>query len=1032
MATLEARAEATPAPSEPAEPSVLAVLVVRDGDAWLRQCLMGLANQTHPRIGVLAIDNGSTDGSADLLEAALGPDRVVRGRDNIGFGGAVALAMASDAAQRADYVLLLHDDTALDPSAVASLVEAAERVEGVGVVGPKVLDWDQPRVLREVGLSTDRFGYPYSPLEEDEIDQGQYDRIREVLYVSSCAMLISRRAWNRIGPPDERLSPAPDDLDFCWRARLAGFRVLMTPKAVARHRGATSRGERTGGAGPRRARYDIERVALASILKNYGLLSLVWILPLYFLQGLGRLGVLAATRRFQDAYQVLAAWAWNAVHFPGTLRRRVRAQAVRSVPDRSVRRSMAPAWIRLRRWAHTAAQSLLPGSLGEEDEELAPRAVRALRVARAHPVATAWGLAVLVAAVAYRDLLGVSPLTGGGLGSFPDSPVGFFRELLSGLRHTGLGGSHAASPALGVLGVGSVITLGSPALLEKVLLLGLPAVAAGACYRAVREVTHDTLPASVAAACYALSSLVLWGVSEGRIPALAFLAGLPWLVGKLAQPFDRGFRIQPARWLAGAGIGLAVLGSFFPGAVLAAGLVIAATALLPSTSAQRLRGILLTLCAVLVAAVLALPLTLELIRGGAGGLMDHGGQPSFAALARLSLGVGPGSWPTGFFLPVAAALSLVFLSQGVTRLALRSALAGALSLYMAWLAAAGYLPEALSNPVAYLGVAAFAMALLVGLGLADLLRGVGEATFGHRQLAAAAMAVVLGVGLGGQALQAAAGTWSVGGPNRAEPAYAIVGEAGAYRVLWIGDRQGDTFPAPGGLPDGVVAAGSASVRFAIRDPSGASVLDTGRPSSGDGYSALKTALSQVLAGETHHGGALLAPFGIRFVVARSGDLPVAAFHRMAGQVDLNQVPTRGLTIFRNEKAAPVAGLTENSDWRRAAGSADPLALEMLSAPRAEPLTATTDQSFELPVSSRSSLVLLGQQFDPRWKLRSPGGEPIAPLRAFGWAVGFRAESLPAGSGVTFGGQRSRTEEMVLLAALWAAALWLTRRPLKHG
>jgi GT2 family glycosyltransferase len=1031
MATVETRAGAASAPSGQAEPSVLAVLVVRDGSAWLRQGLMGLAKQTHPRIGVLAIDNGSKDGSADLLEAALGPDRVVRSPDNLGFSGAVSMALTSEAAQRADYLLLLHDDTILDPTAVAAMVEAAERVEGVGVVGPKVLDWDEPRVLREIGLSTDRFGYPYSPLEEGEIDQGQYDRIREVLYVSSCSMLVSRRAWSRIGPPDERLSPVQDDLDFCWRARLAGFRVLMTPKAVARHRGATVRGERTHGPGPGRVRYHTERAALASVLKNYGLLSLAWILPLSFLQGMVRVGIFAVTRRFQDAYQVLAAWAWNLVHLPGTIRRRVRAQAVRAVPDRSVRRSMAPAWIRLRRWAQTAAQTLLPGTRDEEEEPVS-RAVRVLRIARSHPVATAWVLAIVIGAVAYRDLLVASPLSGGGLGSFPRSPAGFFRELLSGLRHTGLGGSRAASPALGILGLGSVLTLGSPALLEKLLLLGLPAVAAVTCYRAVRDVTRQTLPASVAAACYGLSSLVLWGVSEGRIPALVFMAGVPWLAGKLAEPFDTGFRVHPARWLAGAGIGLAVLCSFFPGAVLAA-VVVAVSAVVPSMpGGRRLRGIALAFAAIAVAAVLATPVTLELVRGGAGGLADHAGRSSFAALSRLSLGGGPGSWPTGFFLPAAAVLGLVFVSKGAGRFALRSVVAIVLSLYAAWLAAAGYLPTALSNPVAYLGVAAFAMALLVGLGLADLLRGVGEATFGHRQLAAGVMAVVLGIGLGAQALQAAVGSWAIGGPARIEPAYALVGAPGPYRVLWTGDPRGDAFPAPGGLPDGVVSAGSASLRYAVRDPSGASALDIGRPSAGPGYSELEAALSQILAGETRHGGALLAPFGIQFVVAPSGELPPSAYRRLVHQVDLDQIPTRGLTIFRNAKAAPVAGVTDRSDWRRTAGAADPLSIEMLSASDAEPLVPTSDESFDTPTSSSPALILLAQPFDPRWRLLVEGREPATPIRGFGWAVGFRTEALPAGTQVAFGAQAARTEEIALLAALWAAALWLTRRPVKRG
>jgi GT2 family glycosyltransferase len=1030
MAIVETRAEASLVPSGQTEPSVLAVLVVRDGAAWLRTCLMGLAKQTHPRIGVLAVDNGSADGSAGLLEAALGPDRVIRSKDNVGFAGAVRIALASETAQQADYVLLLHDDTLLDPGAIAALVEAAERVDGVGIVGPKVLDWDEPRVLREIGLSTDRFGYPYSPLEDGEIDQGQYDRIREVLYVSSCAMLVSKDAWARIGPPDERLSPAQEDLDFCWRAKLAGFRVLMTPKAVVRHRGAGGRGEREATV-PARMRYHTERVALASLLKNYGLLTLVWILPLYFVQGSVRVGVFAATRRFQDAYQVLAAWAWNVVHLPGTLRRRVRVQAVRTVPDRSVRRSMAPAWIRLRRWAQTAAHTLLPGTR-EGEEEPIPRRVRVLRIARSHPVAAAWGLAIVLGALAYRDLLAASGLTGGGLGAFPVSPTGFFRELLSGLRHTGLGGSHAASPALGILGLGSVLTLGDPALLQKLLLLGLPAVAAAGCYRAVREVTRETLPAVVAAACYALSSTVLWGVSQGRLPVLVFLAGMPWLCGKLTQPFEPGFGVPVARWLAGTAIGLAVLGSFFPGSILAAGVVVTAVAVVPVADIRRTRGIVLGLLGAVMAAVLSLPLTLELLRGGAGAMADHGGQAQFGAIARLSLGGGPGSWPTGFFLPVAAIIALMYVSKGGARVAFRATAMVLLSLYLAWLAAAGYLPESLSNPAAYLGVAGFGMALLVGLGLTDLLRGVGEASFGHRQLGAGVMAMVLAVGLGGQALQAAAGSWEVGGPKRVEPAYALVDQPpSTFRVLWIGDLAGDAFPAPGGLPDGTVAAGPASIRYAVRDPGGASALDVGRPSSGAGYGALESSLTQILAGETRHGGALLAPFAIRFVVARAGDLSSAAYRRLVRQVDLDQIPTKGLTIFRDDKAAPVAGVTGTAEWRRAASSSDPLSIEMLPMPDVRSVTAVTDQSFDGATVSGPALLFLSQQFDSRWKLFQ-GQVPTGPSRAFGWGVAFRIDGTSPRWRVRYGGQSSRTLEICLLAALWAAALWLTRRPVKSG
>src|SRR5437867_2727133 len=127
-------------------------------------------------------------------------------------------------------------------------------------------------------------------------------------------MLIAREAWQRIGLFDERLAGHHDDLDFCWRARLAGFRVLMTPLAQARHRDAARKGERNAGEGARSRRYFAERAALASMLKDYGVLTLVWLLPVYAVLGVARIGYLLVARRFEDAFDQLSAWGWNIVH----------------------------------------------------------------------------------------------------------------------------------------------------------------------------------------------------------------------------------------------------------------------------------------------------------------------------------------------------------------------------------------------------------------------------------------------------------------------------------------------------------------------------------------------------------------------------------------------------------------------------------------------------------------------------------------------------------------------------------------------
>src|SRR5436190_3503790 len=261
-------------------PSVLVILAVRDEAERLRECLQALAAQTYPRLGILAIDEASSDGSHEVLVHALGEGRVIRHDERVGLSGSFADALAQPVAAEADFVLLLHDDAALDPDAVARLVEATtlEGAERVGIVGAKVVDWDHPRRLRDVGRSADRFGHPYSPLQDEEIDQGQFDRVLEVLSVDPCAMLVAREVWQTSGLFDERLGDDDGDLDLCWRARIAGWNVLMTPLARVRHAAVAERDDRPGV--ERSRRYEEDRAALASVLKNDALLTLAWVVPL--------------------------------------------------------------------------------------------------------------------------------------------------------------------------------------------------------------------------------------------------------------------------------------------------------------------------------------------------------------------------------------------------------------------------------------------------------------------------------------------------------------------------------------------------------------------------------------------------------------------------------------------------------------------------------------------------------------------------------------------------------------------------------
>ncbi|MFM8944697.1 MAG: glycosyltransferase family 2 protein, partial [Actinomycetota bacterium] len=474
-----------------AVPGVLAVIVARDGVASLRDCLRGLAAQTYPRLGVVAVHAGRA-GSREILERALGPQRVFEDTTDTGVAGALRLVASIPAAEVTDFFLVVHDDTALEADAVARLVDAARTIDGVGVVGPKIVDWDDPRVLRDIGASSDGFGHRYVALQDGERDQGQYDRVLEVLAVPSAAMLLTRDAWLRATPFDERLEGHHDDLDFCWRARLAGFRVVMTPLAQARHRGVPGRGERIE-RNPRSSRYYAERTALAMLLKDPGALRLVPTLLLYLVYAASRLASFALTRRFEDAFEVAGALAWNAGHLPGTIARRRQAQASRKVKDEAVVRFLTSPF-HIPRWFERA-EELLEGDLDEAGDETPtaesrprrPLRERALSAAVGHPVLSSGVLAFLTLWIGFRKVRDAAVLTGGALAAFPRGSGSFFTEFSAPVRTTLLGGGDAPSPALAALGSASWFALGHGPRAQKWLLMVLLPSAAVLLYRALRR-----------------------------------------------------------------------------------------------------------------------------------------------------------------------------------------------------------------------------------------------------------------------------------------------------------------------------------------------------------------------------------------------------------------------------------------------------------------------------------------------------------------------------------------------------------------
>jgi GT2 family glycosyltransferase len=289
---------------------VLAVLVCHDGEVWLPEALAALRASTPRPRHVLAVDTGSLDATARLLsEAARGEDRVLDGvltRDRrTGFATAVQEAVSAAIERWGDpggWIWVLHDDCAPDPDCLATLLTAADASPSAGVLGPLSLDWNDPRLVVEAGLSTDSSGHRQTGIGPSELDWSrlgrghQYGQSTEVLAVPSAGMLVRRELWERLGGFDPAIPLLREDIDFGWRANRAGAVVLCVPAARMRHVRAVPgrlRGADAGGSGSVRAKDRAH--GLRTFLLNCSLFS--------FLVGIPRLTVLGLLRALGFATQ---------------------------------------------------------------------------------------------------------------------------------------------------------------------------------------------------------------------------------------------------------------------------------------------------------------------------------------------------------------------------------------------------------------------------------------------------------------------------------------------------------------------------------------------------------------------------------------------------------------------------------------------------------------------------------------------------------------------------------------------------------
>ena len=196
------------------EPRVSIIILNWNSYEVTLDCLLSLRKIDYSNFEVVLVDNGSIDESPGKLLENVPEIRLIRNATNLGFAGGCNVGMRDVLRRRTDYLLLLNNDTIVAPDFLSQLVRVAESDEKIGAASPKILFFDRPGRLNYAGgehrlwrLFPEVFGLR-------QLDDGRYDKLQEVSFLTGCAFLIKAEVVRKIGVLEEIYFHFYEDIEW--------------------------------------------------------------------------------------------------------------------------------------------------------------------------------------------------------------------------------------------------------------------------------------------------------------------------------------------------------------------------------------------------------------------------------------------------------------------------------------------------------------------------------------------------------------------------------------------------------------------------------------------------------------------------------------------------------------------------------------------------------------------------------------------------------------------------------------------------
>lgn len=225
-------------------PKIYIILLNWNGFPDTLECLESLKKIDYPNFEVIVVDNNSTGDDVNIIKEKFGDfvKELIVSKDNLGFSGGNNLGIEYSLNEGADFILLLNNDTIVEPDFLSKLLDVFINKDSVGISAPQINYYNTPEIVWTVGGKISKLrgsGFAYSDKNESEIDKNE----KFVTFASGCCLLIKREVFEKVGLFDEKFFLYVEDTDFCYRSHKAGYKIIVSPNSKIYHKVGRSTSE---------------------------------------------------------------------------------------------------------------------------------------------------------------------------------------------------------------------------------------------------------------------------------------------------------------------------------------------------------------------------------------------------------------------------------------------------------------------------------------------------------------------------------------------------------------------------------------------------------------------------------------------------------------------------------------------------------------------------------------------------------------------------------------------------------------------